>query len=616
MFVDTDMQATLNAQNSTSAPNLIPDYSKDSKITPFGHASFQESYKLENEPSPQDLYLRVAKYYGSNAAHAERLYVAMSNHWFSPATPILSNGGTDRGLPISCFLNKVNDTLNSIINLWSEIAWLGAKGGGIGTYWGDLREIGANVGKVGVTSGAISFLRVQEAITSTINQGSLRRSSAAVYLRVDHPEIGEFIGIRKPGGDPRRKVIDLHNGIIISEAFMQAVINGTDYDLISPKSKKVVGRTSARDIWTKIIDTRMLGEPYLIFEGAVHAATPETHKKLGLYAESSNLCSEIVLPIGKDHLGNERTAVCCLSSLNLETWDEWKDNKNLIPDVLEMLDNVLQDFIDNAERFSPFFAKAIYAASRERSVGLGVMGLHSLFQSKGIAFESAVAKSLNLKIFKHIKKQADLTSNVLAIQRGPCPDSIDAGTCERFVYKTAVAPTASISVLCGTTSPGIEPIFANVYSHKITAGQFTVWNKHLLKVLDAHGQNTDAVRLDILQNGGSVQHLDFLTEHEKMVFKTALEIDQNWIIELAGDRAPLIDQSQSVNLFFKPDEEIKVVSKVHIKAWKKGLKSLYYCRSKSLQRAENSSHTVDSIVAPVDATVFEAPNENECIACQ
>jgi ribonucleoside-diphosphate reductase alpha chain len=604
---------------------IVPDYSKDAKITAFGAASFRESYLLPEETSPQDCYLRVAKHFGTDAAHTKRLYKYMSNHWFSPATPILSNGGTNRGLPISCYLTSIEDNLDSIISSWSETAYLGAKGGGIGTNWSKLREIGEEVGKVGKTSGAISFLKVQESITSTINQGSLRRSSAAVYLRIDHPEIVEFISIRRAGGDPRRKVIDLQNAVMLTKTFMQAVEAGTDYDLISPKTGKVHSSISAREIWQLLIQVRAeKGEPYLVFEDHVHAATAETHKKLGLYCESSNLCSEIMLPTGKDHLGNSRTAVCCLSSMNLETWDEWKDNPQIIPDIMEMLDNVIQDFIDTAENYSPYFAKAVYAASRERSVGLGVMGLHSLFQSKNIAFESALAKSLNLKIFKHINKQVMQASKDLADRRGPCPDAIDAGTHERFVYKMAVAPTASIAILCGTTSPSIEPSFSNAYLQKTTVGSVTVTNKYLERVLDSYGANSDEVWTSIKQTGGSVQHLDFLSEHEKFVFKCALEIDQNWIIELAADRAPYIDQSQSVNLFFKPDEKTAVLSKVHFKAWQKGIKSLYYCRSLSLKRAENATMPVmvkavaDTTIMPIagdNTEAFELPEET-CLSCQ
>jgi ribonucleoside-diphosphate reductase alpha chain len=622
---ESSNESPVSSSNGETGDFFVPNYDKNNKIKPFGLATFQDSYLLAGE-TPQDLYLRVARAGSSNHQHMVRLYNYMSDHWFSPATPILSNLGTKRGLPISCFINSVQDSLEDIDAVWHENVWLAARGGGIGTYYGNVRSIGEGIGRVGQTSGIIPFIKVMDTLTTAISQGSLRRGNAAVYLDISHPEIEEFIDIRKPtGGDPRRKTHDIHNAVIIDDKFMHALQAGENYDLIDPKSKKVKGSISAKAMWSKLIQLRMeTGEPYMMFKDTVHRATPDAHKKLNLYCTTSNLCSEIMLPAGVDHLGKNRTSVCCLSSVNVEKWNEWKTDTQFIHDIMEFLDNVLQIFIDQAPQ--QYFSKATYAAYRERSVGLGIMGFHALLQSMNIPFESAVAKSMNMKIFKHLKLNTDKASDDLANERGPCPDALEAGVNERFIYKMAVAPTASISILCGGTSPCFEPFFTNAYTHKTKSGSFAVRNQYLEKTLEKYGMNTDDVWTTIKQQKGSAQHLNFLTEDERAMFKTSLEIDQKWLIEFAADRAPYIDQGQSINLFFNPDEKVATLSKLHFQAWKKGIKSLYYCRSISVVRAENSTFNFN---VPVGGNILPDVNiitkgdddddlngPDECLACQ
>ena len=593
------------------------DPSRDSLLTDFGRETLEDRYLIPGE-SFQDLFARVASYYGDNQEHSQRLYDYISQLWFMPSTPVLSNGGTGRGLPISCFLNEASDSLGGIVDLWTENVWLASKGGGIGSYWGNLRSIGEPIGGVGKTSGIVPFIRVMDSLTLAISQGSLRRGSAAVYLPIDHPEIEEFIEIRRPtGGDPNRKALNLHHGIQLTDAFMRAVEENADWDLRSPHDQSVQKTVSARSLWIRMLTARIeTGEPYLVYKDTVNNLRPEQQKLAGLEIKTSNLCSEITLPTGIDHHGENRTAVCCLSSVNIEKFFEWENEKDFIPDIMRFLDNVLQDFIDNAPET---MKTAAYAATRERSVGLGVMGLHSFFQENNVPWESAVAKSWNKKIFNHIKAGADQASIDLAKEKGPCPDAEEYGIMERFSNKTAVAPTASISIICGGSSPGIEPIAANVYAHKTLSGTFTVRNRHLKILLQEKNQDNDEVWLSILSNRGSVQHLDFLSDHEKDVYKTAFEIDQRWLIDLAGDRSEMIDQAQSLNVFLPADSDKAYLHEVHFSAWKKGVKSLYYCRSLSLQRAENSSNQPSKID---DKTLDEAaaesnPNDyDECLACQ
>ena len=429
------------------------DESRDALLTEFGKETLTDRYLLPGEKY-QDLFARVADYFADDGDHAQRLYNYISNLWFMPATPVLSNGGTTRGLPISCYLNSVSDSLDGIVNTWNENVWLASKGGGIGTYWGNVRGIGEPVGLNGKTSGIIPFVRVMDSLTLAISQGSLRRGSAACYIDVTHPEIEEFLEIRKPSGDFNRKALNLHHGVLVTDAFMEAVRNGEEFDLVSPRDGSVRKTVDARSLFQKLVETRLAtGEPYIVFSDTVNRMMPKHHRELGLKVSTSNLCAEITLPTGIDHLGNDRTAVCCLSSLNLEKWDEWNGDKQFIEDVMRFLDNVLQDYIDRAP---DEMARAKYSAMRERSVGMGVMGFHSFLQSKGIGFESPMAKVWNLKMFKHISAKAEEASLVLAQERGPCPDAAETGAMERFSCKMAIAPTASISIICGGTSACIS----------------------------------------------------------------------------------------------------------------------------------------------------------------
>ena len=593
------------------------DPSRDARLTDFGKETLTDRYLLPGE-SYQDLFARVADAYADDDAHAQRLYTYISNLWFMPATPVLSNGGTARGLPISCYLNSVSDSLEGIVDTWNENVWLASKGGGIGTYWGNVRGIGEPVGLNGKTSGIIPFVRVMDSLTLAISQGSLRRGSAACYLDVSHPEIEEILEIRKPSGDFNRKALNLHHGVLLTDEFMEAVRDGAEFQLRSPRDGSVRQTVDARSLFQKLVETRLAtGEPYIVFNDTVNRMMPKHHRDLGLKVSTSNLCSEITLPTGIDHLGNDRTAVCCLSSLNLETWDEWKGDKQFIEDVMRFLDNVLQDYIDRAP---DEMARAKYSAERERSVGLGVMGFHSFLQQKGIAFESAMAKALNLQMFKHIQAKASEASMLLAQERGPCPDAADMGAMERFSCKMAIAPTASISIICGGTSACIEPIPANIYTHKTLSGSFIVRNPYLEKLLDKKSKNSTNVWNSILERGGSVQHLDFLTPEEKGIYKTSFEIDQRWLLEFAADRTPYIDQAQSLNLFIPADVDKWDLMMLHYQAWERGIKSLYYLRSKSVQRAgfvggveaDNTSE-----LAKIELSAAEGPTDyEECLSCQ
>src|SRR5690625_1291721 len=589
------------------------DRGRDAKLTAFGKATLDDRYLLEGE-SYQDLFARVAAHFADDSAHAQRIYDYISNLWFMPATPILSNGGTQRGLPISCFLNEADDSLEGIVDLWNENVWLAAQGGGIGSYWGNIRSIGEKVGMNGKTSGVIPFIRVMDSLTLAISQGSLRRGSAAVYLPIDHPEIEEFVELRRPtGGDPNRKALNLHHGVVLSDAFMRAVIADEEWPLKSPKDQSVVHSVGARSLWIRILTSRIeTGEPYIVFGDHVNRAMPEHHKLSGLTVKMSNLCSEITLPTGVDHRGRDRTAVCCLSSLNLETWEEWHDHPTFIEDVMRFLDNVLSDFIARAPES---MARAKYAAMRQRSVGLGVMGFHSFLQKQHIPFESVMAKVWNNRMFKHIRGQADLASKALAEERGPCPDAAEHGIMERFSHKLAIAPTASISIICGGTSPGIEPLVGNAFTHKTLSGSFAVHNVYLERLLEEKGRNDDETWTSITLHEGSVQHLDFLNEEEKAVFKTAFELDQRWLIEHAADRAPHVCQAQSLNLFMPADVHKRDLHHIHLLAWKKGVKSLYYCRSRSLQSAESA--LAAGAAAALQTQAQDAALEyEECLACQ
>lgn len=590
---------------------------RDALLTDFGKDTLIDRYLLPGE-NFQDLFARVADCYSDDEEHAQRIYDYISSLWFMPATPVLSNGGTNRGLPISCYLNSVDDSLEGIVNTWNENVWLASRGGGIGTYWGNVRGIGEPVGLNGKTSGIIPFVRVMDSLTLAISQGSLRRGSAACYLDVSHPEIEEFLEIRKPSGDFNRKALNLHHGVLLTDDFMEAVRAGKSFQLKSPKDGSVRGEVDARSLFQKLVETRLAtGEPYIVFSDTVNRMMPSHHRELGLKVSTSNLCSEITLPTGRDHLGNDRTAVCCLSSLNLEKWEEWNGDKRFIEDVMRFLDNVLQDYIDRAPEE---MARARYSAMRERSVGMGVMGFHSFLQMKNIGFESPMAKVWNLKMFKHIHQKANEASMVLAEERGACPDAEDVGVMERFSCKMAIAPTASISIICGGTSACIEPIPANIYTHKTLSGSFSVKNPYLEKLLRKKSKDSTNVWNSILEKGGSVQHLDFLTVEEKATFKTSFEIDQRWLLEFAADRTPFIDQAQSLNLFIPADVDKWDLMMLHFQAWERGIKSLYYLRSKSVQRA-GFAGGVEADNTP-DAAKFELATAGgqtdyeECLACQ
>ena len=597
----------------TRAFNVVTDPSRDALLTDFGKETLKDRYLLPGE-SYQDLFARVASAYADDQDHAQRIYEYISKLWFMPATPVLSNGGTGRGLPISCYLNSVSDSLNGIVDTWNENVWLASKGGGIGTYWGNVRGIGEPVGLNGKTSGIIPFVRVMDSLTLAISQGSLRRGSAACYLDVSHPEIEEFLEIRKPSGDFNRKALNLHHGVLITDAFMEAVRNGDEFILRSPRDQTERGKVDARSLFQKLVETRLAtGEPYIIFIDQVNRSMPKHHRDLGLKVTTSNLCSEITLPTGKDHLGAERTAVCCLSSLALETWDEWNGDKDFIEDVMRFLDNVLSDYIARAP---DEMARAKYSCERERSVGLGVMGFHSFLQARGLPFEGAMAKSWNLKIFKHIRAQVDEASMMLAQERGPCPDAADMGVMERFSCKMAIAPTASISIICGGTSACIEPIPANIYTHKTLSGSWSIKNPYLEKLLAEKSKDSANVWNSILEQGGSVQHLDFLSQEEKDTYKTSFEIDQRWLLELSADRTPFIDQAQSLNLFIPADVDKWDLMMLHFRAWELGIKSLYYLRSKSVQRAGFAGGVeADNTAEPAK---YELPTTDydECLACQ
>jgi ribonucleoside-diphosphate reductase alpha chain len=597
---------------------VMVDRARDALLTDFGKTTLEDRYLLPGE-SFQDMFARVATAYADDPAHAQRVYDYMSKLWFMPATPVLSNGGAERGLPISCFLNAVGDSLDDIVTAWNENVWLASNGGGIGTYWGGVRSIGEKVGQNGQTSGIIPFIRVMDSLTLAISQGSLRRGSAAVYLDIHHPEIEEFLAIRKPSGDFNRKSLNLHHGINITDEFMECVRAGKPFGLRSPKTGEVLREVDARALWQNILELRIqTGEPYIIFSDTVNTQMPVHQQRLGLKVRQSNLCSEIMLHTGLDHQGRDRTAVCCLSSLNAEKYLEWEKEEGFLEDVFRFLDNILTDFI---ERAPDEMERAKYSAYRERSVGLGLMGFHSFLQGQGVPMESALAKSWNLKMFKHIRRGADAASVKLAHERGACPDAAEVGIMARFSHKLAIAPTASISIICGGTSAGIEPIPANIYTHKTLSGSFAVKNPYLERLLEKKGQNTSEVWSSILKQEGSVQHLDCLTDDEKLVFKTAFEIDQRWIVELAADRTPLICQSQSLNIFLPGDVDKWDLHMLHWSAWERGVKSLYYCRSKSVQRAAFAGGetapeaALAAAVAPKTEPAARTDYE-ECLACQ
>lgn len=567
-------------------PDVVIDTSRDDLLSAFGKSTLKDRYLTENE-GIQDRFANCVRYYADDPAHAQRMYEYNSKLWCIPSTPVLANGGTRKGNLISCYVNEVEDSLEGIQNVWAENVWLGSRGGGLGTYYNNVRSLGESAGLNGKTSGAMSFIKVNDALVSCISQGVNRRGAGAVYMDISHPEIETFLEMRKPtGGDPNRKAPNLHHGVCISDAFMLAVERGEEWPLISPKDGREMDRVDAQTLMAKLLMARVSdGEPYILFTDTMKRATPEHHKRSGLHPKTSNLCSEITLPTGIDHHGVDRTAVCCLFQLNLETWDQWCDHPTFILDVARYVDNVLQDFIDNA---GDKFVKARYSASRERSIGIGTMGFHSFLQQKQIPFESVMAKVWNFKFFKHIRSQLDAASVTLAEERGACPDAAEHGIMERFSYKMAQAPTASVSIIANV-SASIDPITANIYTHKTLDGSFEVRNKYLEKVLDTYGMNTIKVWNSINDKNGSVSHLEFLSDEEKSVFRTAFEIDPRYLIDYASDRAPFICQAQSLNIWIEPDIHKRDLWKIHQLIWKKGIKSAYYLRSKSIQRADSTT---------------------------
>ena len=577
------------------------DITKDDMLPKNAVDILRDRYMLPEEISPQESFARACMAFADNKAHAERLYKYVSNLWFMFASPLLSNGGTDRGLPISCFLNYVPDSRTGLAEHYTENIWLSSMGGGIGGYWCHIRSQGQSTSKGNKTTGVIPFMHVVDSQMVAFNQGSTRRGSYASYMDISHPEIIEFMEMRKPsGGDINRKNLNLHHGVVVSDKFMKAVEGDLDWDLIDPNSKEVVKSVKARTLWIKLLETRVAtGEPYIMFGDTVQRGLPKELKAKGLKVHQSNLCSEITLPTAED-----RTAVCCLSSLNLEYFDEWSKDEMFIEDIVRMLDNTLDSFIKSAPST---MWRAVKSAQSERSIGLGTMGFHSYLQKSGIALQSPMSMGPNLKIFKHIKTKCDKANILLGEEKGEAPDM--KGTGKRFSHMTAIAPNASSSVICGNTSPSIEPLRANAFSQKTLSGSFLLKNKYLEQLLEKKGMNTKDVWSSIITSGGSVQHLDFLNAQEKNIYKTAIEIDQAWLVDLAAERQKYICQAQSLNLFFPPDADVRRLNSVHKRAWTKGLKTLYYLRSEAIKRAENVSMKVERQVRQDSA-------EDECVMCQ
>ena len=582
------------------------DYSRDKLFDEFSIRTLEDRYMVADETSPQQAFARAAKVFSDDDDHAQRLYDYVSNHWFMFATPLLSNGGTERGLPISCFLNYVDDSREGITEHYTENAYLSSFGGGIGGTWSDIRAAGTKTSKGSESTGVIPFMKVVDAEMLAFSQGITRRGSYASYLHMSHPEIEEFLDIRKPtGGDTNRKCLNLHHGIVIPDKFMEIIHMATktegfddSWELIDPHSGEVKKVVSARTLWVKLLQNRMeTGEPYLMFEDAVQADLPDFQKRKGLRVNHSNLCSEITLATNE-----ERTAVCCLSSVNLEYYDEWKKVPAFIPDLVRMLDNVLTYFIEKAP---DSLERAKYSAFRERSIGLGAMGFHAYLQKNKVPFEGMFASGLNDEMFSHIKSHAQKETLKLAVERGACPDD---DTCTvRNAHLLAIAPNASSSILCGNTSPSIEPFRANAYTQKTKSGSHLHKNKFLEDVLEKLGRNDDNTWKSIVSNKGSVQHIDFLSEEIKEVFKTAVEINQSWVVEHAAVRQQYICQSQSVNLFFPPDVNKGDLHNIHMLAWAKNMKTLYYLRSEAISRADNVSNQIKREI------IFE---QEDCLSCE
>ena len=589
--------------------NIKVDYARDAYLSEFSKKTLQDRYLIDGEISPQDAFARAAKAFANDEAHAQRLYDYASKLWFMFSTPVLSNGGTTRGLPISCFLNYVDDSREGITNHYTENAFLSSVGGGVGGCWNGVRSVGSKTSNGSESTGVIPFMKVVDAEMLAFSQGVTRRGSYAAYLDMSHPEIEEFLDVRKPtGGDINRKSTNLHHGVVVPDKFMALIEGATreegfddSWDLRDPHSGRIVKTVSAKTLWVKLIQNRVeTGEPYIMFGDTVQEGLPECQKEKGLKVHHSNLCSEITLATDED-----RTAVCCLSSVNLEEFDEWQHNPLFIPDLVAMLDNVLTYFIDNAPRE---LWRAAYSAMQERSIGLGAMGFHAYLQRHNQPFEGIMAKSANMRMFKHIKSEADRATRELAMERGEAPDAVGYGV--RNVHLLAVAPNASSSIICGNTSPSIEPYRANAFTQKTKSGSSLQKNEYLEHILQELGEDNDEVWKGIITNGGSVQHLDFLDDWTKDVFKTAVEIDQRWVIDLAADRQQYICQSQSLNVFFPANVSKQELHAIHMMAWKKKVKTLYYLRSEAYKRAEKVSDEA------LRQYIFDSMDEGACLACE
>ena len=594
---------------------IVIDYSRDSLFDELGLKRLKESYMKDDEVSPQERFAYVSKMFATDSAHGQRLYDYSSKHWLSYSTPILSFGRSRRGLPISCFLPYLHDSAEGLVDCLSEVNWLSMLGGGVGIGLGIRSSDDKSVG-------IMPHLKTYDASCLAYRQGRTRRGSYAAYLDISHPDILLFLDMRKPTGDQNLRALNLHHGVNVTDDFMRLVERSMydpqaddSWELKDPNSGVVREVVSARELWQKLLENRMLtGEPYVHYIDTSNAKMPEFQKKLGLKIQQSNLCSEIILPTNKD-----RTAVCCLSSLNLEYYDDWKDDKLFLRDTAEMLDNVLQYFIDNAP---DSISRARYSAMRERSIGVGALGFHAYLQKNLIAFESASAKSANIRMFKHIRSKLDEANKELGQLRGEAPDAVGSGL--RFSHLMAIAPNASSSIIMGNTSPSIEPYRANAYRQDTLSGSSLAKNKWLDRFIQTKLANDSGlvnqndyndIWSSIIANDGSVQHLDILDAYQKDVFKTSMEIDQRWVIEHAADRQLYIDQSQSLNLFFRPDANIKYIHACHFLAWKRGLKTLYYCRSEKIGKADKISKRIErNIIKELDMTAIA--QGNECLACE
>ena len=588
---------------------ITVDYSRDGLFDELGKLRLKESYMKDEEVSPQERFAFVSSTFGSNPEHAQRLYEYSSKHWLSYSTPILSFGRSKRGMPISCFLNYIEDTAEGLVDNLSETNWLSMLGGGVGIGFG-IRSADDK------STGVMPHLKMYDASSLAYRQGRTRRGSYAAYLSIDHPDIINFLEMRKPTGDQNMRTLNMHHGINIPDSFMQLIENcmldpeaDDGWDLVDPASNEVRERVSAKELWQRILEMRMMtGEPYIHFIDESNRKLPQWLKDKGLRVNQSNLCSEIILPTNE-----KRTAVCCLSSLNLEHYDAWKNDALFLKDVAEMLDNVLQYFIENAPKT---IKRAIYSAKQERSIGVGALGWHAYLQRNNLPWESPQAVGRNKQIFSHIRGQLDEANKQLGLERGEAPDAV--GTGNRFSHLMAIAPNASSSIIMGNTSPSIEPYRANAYRQDTLSGSFLNKNKWLDKIIKEKVKDEQAYAdawSSIIANDGSCQHLDILSEAERDIFKTSMEIDQRWVIDLAADRQQYIDQAQSLNLFFRPDAHIKYIHAIHFMAWKKGLKTLYYCRSEKIGKADKVSKKIErEVIKELDMT--QIAQGNDCIACE